>query len=126
MTEDENKRDLLLCAIALAVQNTEALSDYWKRQPELLGHISQRRREMIQSFYSNGYFVPAGPSWEQFCVDFHDAIGWGIGNDSDGSDQHDPEQRTVTILHPLAQVNGPMEIVLDACVFLIAFDRAER
>jgi len=66
---DENQKDMLLTMLAQAVQCTEALSDHWPRQKELLALLTPARADMVNSFYENGYFVAQGMTWDAYVED---------------------------------------------------------
>lgn len=87
---DDNQKDLLLTAVAIGVQNTEACSEYWPQQKELLALLTPKRRDMVNSFYKNGYFVPKGKAWDDYVREMADIFD--VDFEGDLAELYDPDQ----------------------------------
>ncbi len=110
------KTDLLLTALAQGVQNTEALSDTWPRQQELLALLSPHNRSMIDSFYSNGYFVAEGLDWEAYGLLMLSEFGFSV--DGDWDDFYSPNG----LLRKQIDVIEPTDLIAEAFAFIDAFE----
>lgn len=114
---DENRKDLLLTLLALGVQSTEACSDYFKRQKELLELLTPDRKAMVNSFYNRGYFVASGEAWDQFCVEFDDHLDYDLAMD----DWLELYQQDGAFRKMLMEMQ-PADLIKDAFAFIDAFE----
>ena len=112
----DHHTDLLLTALAQGVQNTEALSDTWPRQQELLALLSPTNQLMINSFYDNGYFVPAGPEWEAYGAQMSEEFDFDVEGDWD--DFYSPNG----LLRKKIDVVEPPDLIAEAFAFIDAFE----